>query len=228
MVSLSGRLMRGKAQVRHPPAPGDGPGRAEGPWLEGSGSPQRPSSGGGHAVTPSTRCPVLPPRPRVRLQLVASVLAEFPGAPSLLVSTLTLFLQLKAGSTGLWKPPGSARPLTSLHQLVPASGVCPAPELSQLGTPSPVPVTPAASAAASSCAELAGGAVQEGSGQGRYCVRPPWGRPAHPAGRIGHAGAAREGWVGPCSQLSECSGRLGALQQTQALLAGQAGRVRRP
>ena len=160
-------------------------------------------------MTPSTRCPVLPPRPRVCLQLVASVLAEFPGAPSLLVSTLTLFLQLKAGSTGLWKPPGSAWLLMSLHQLVPASGVCPEPELSQLGTPSPVPVSPAASAAAGSCAERAGGAGQEGSGQGRYCVRPPWSRPAHPAGRLGHAGAAREGWEGPCSQLSECSGRLG-------------------
>ena len=149
---------------------------------------------GGHAVTPSTRCTVLPPRPRVRLQLVASVLAEFLGAPSLLVSTLTLFLQLKAGSTGLWKPPGSAWPLTSLHQLVSASGVCPAPELSQLGTPSPVPVTPAASAAAGSCAERAGGAGQEGSGQGRYCVRPPWGRrPTPQAGLDTQALLERDG-----------------------------------
>ena len=99
-------------------------------------------------MTPSTRCPVLPPRPRVSLQLVASVLAELLGAPPLLVSTLTLFLQLTAGSTGLWKSPGPAWPLTRLHQLVPASGVPLALELSQLGAPRPVPVTVAAAASA--------------------------------------------------------------------------------
>lgn len=146
-------------------------------------------------MTPSTRCPVLPPRPRVSLQLVASVLAELLGAPPLLVSTLTLFLQLKVGSTGLRKPPGPAWPLTSLHQLIPASGVPPAPELSQLRAPRPVPVTTV----------LSGLAEPGAGGQGRCSMRPPWGRPAHPAGRIGHAGAAREGWEGLCSNSAQLS-----------------------
>ena len=62
--------------------------------------PVRSSSGGGRDMTPPAGCPVSPPRVCVSLDLGAGILAERLGAPPLLVSMLTLFLQLKAESTG--------------------------------------------------------------------------------------------------------------------------------
>ena len=166
-------------------------------------------------MTPSTRCPVLPPRPSVSLQLVASVLAELLGAPPLLVSTLTLFLQLKVGSTGLRKPPGPAWPLTSLHQLIPASGVPPAPELSQLRAPRPVPITTV----------LSGLAEPGLGGRGAApCSHRGAGQPTLRAGLDTQGLLERDGrGSAPTLPSCQCSGRLGALQQTQAWPAGQVG-----
>lgn len=72
------------------------------------GPPGRSSSGGSRDVTPPTWPSCLPSQTECEFGFSSLILAGLPGAPPLLVSMLTLFLQLKAESSGIHEPSRAA------------------------------------------------------------------------------------------------------------------------
>lgn len=112
---------------------------------------------------------------------------------------LCWFPRYHFSSSEKWDPQGpeatrASGPLTSLHQLIPASGVPPAPELSQLRAPRPVPITTVLS-----------GLAEPGAGGGALLhAATVAGQPTLRAG-LDTQGLLEEGWEGLCSNSAQLS-----------------------